>query len=401
MTMKRYQARDMRSALRQIREELGPNAVILSTKPVIGGVEVSAAGELEQGLIRDWKMRHSIGEPVEVAATPAAPQASATPAVVAVTAPVVTPAIAAATLPDAQQHNTMNDELRSLRRLLEQQLTALAANDFTRREPQRARIQGELLQLGLSPELVRTLLLELPAESSTELTATVHHELLICHLHTAALPTEAGGVVALIGPPGAGKSTMLAKLAVREVLRHGANSLALVSTDTNRLGASEQIRSLGRLLGVATHVVADAQELRLAATALAGKRLVLIDTTGVPVGSNESVTELGQLLAALPGVRSLLVLPASAQGAVLSDCLAGLRPLTLHSAVLTRLDEARSLGGALGALISAALPVSGISDGARIPEDFKPARASELVARAFALLPQAGDSMDTDAQNAA
>jgi flagellar biosynthesis protein FlhF len=295
----------------------------------------------------------------------------------------------------------MGDELRSLRRLLEQQLAALADNDFTRREPQRARLLGELVQLGLSRDLARSLLQELPAEAACEAGAALHHELLARKLRVATLPTQAGGMVVLIGPPGAGKSTTLAKLAVREVLMHGADSLALITTDTARLGSAEQLRSLGRLLGVATHAVVDAEELLLVTAALSRKRLVLIDTAGVPARSAEALSELRALLTAAPGANSLLVLPASAQDAVLADCLNGLRTLLPHSAVLTRLDEVRSLGGALGALIAAQLPLAAICDGTRIPEDLKPARAAELVARAVALVHQAGEIVDRDARHVA
>jgi flagellar biosynthesis protein FlhF len=395
MTMKRYQARDMRTALRQIREEQGPNAVIVSTQAIDGGVEVCAAGDSDTSISRDWKRSRTIQ-------VPASEPAPVVPPVLPVAVPAVQQVVAQLVpAPSAEQHAAMGDELRSLRRLLEQQLAALADNDFTRREPQRARLLGELVQLGLSRDLARSLLQELPPEAACEPGATLHHELLARKLRVATLPTQHGGMVVLIGPPGAGKSTTLAKLAVREVLMHGADSLALITTDTARLGSAEQLRSLGRLLGVATHAVVDAEELLLVTAALSRKRLVLIDTAGVPARSSEALAELRTLLTAAPGANSLLVLPASAQDAVLTDCLGALRTLLPHSAVLTRLDEVRSLGGALGALISAQLPLAAICDGTRIPEDLKPARATELVARAVALVHQAGDIVDRDARHVA
>jgi flagellar biosynthesis protein FlhF len=392
MTMKRYQARDMRTALRQIREEQGPNAVILSTQAIEGGVEVCAAGEFEPAIARDWKRSRTVNVPAANEPVPGVPETIA---------PILPVPAMLELAPTAQQHAAMSDELRNLRRLLEQQLSALAGNDFTRREPHRARLLDELVHLGLSRDLAWTLLQELAPEAVVDPGATIHHEMLASKLRIAALPTQTGGMVALIGPPGAGKSTTLAKLAVREVMKHGADSLALITTDTARLGSAEQLRSLGRLLGVATHVVEDAEELLLVTAALTRKRLVLIDTAGVPARNVEALAELQVLLKAAPGAKALVVLPASAQDAVLADCLSGLQPLLPHSAVLTRLDEARSLGGALGALITAGLPIAAVCDGARIPEDLKPARAAELVARAVALVQQSAASMDKEIRNVA
>src|SRR5258706_1998652 len=301
MMMKRYQARDMRSALRQVREEQGPDAVILSTQTIVGGVEVCAATD-------DYTQAAQPVTTLTPAAAPRPPESRPAP---------LTAAVAGG---ERGESNAVSAELRHLRLLLERQMSALAWNDYTRREPQRAALLGELTRLGLARAAAWQLLAGLPTEalSAPQLTA---ESLLTTQLRTTRLPTEIGNAVALIGTPGSGKSTTLAKLAVRQVLEHGPDSLALITMDNTRLGAPEQTRSLARLLGVSVNVVVDHEELGLLVPAVQRKRLVLIDTAGVPLRDAPGMQELCTAMSAVPGLQTLLTLAVSVQDQVLVDVI--------------------------------------------------------------------------------
>ncbi len=369
MIMKRYQAKDMRAALKQVRDEQGPDAVILSTQTIVGGVEVCAAAD-------DY--------------TPAPIKLDINPPLQTVS--VVAPVLAS----ESGERSAVSDELRNLRLLLERQMSALAWNDYTRREPQRAALLSDFTRLGVTRDVAWNLTQALPVNALADSLKATPEALLAASLKTVRLPTSVGSVVAVIGAPGSGKSTTLAKLAVRQVLEHGPDSLALITMDNARLGAPEQTRSLARLLGVSVNVVVDVEELTLIVPALQRKRLVLIDTAGVPLRNAEAMRELSTALAAVTGIRALLMLTASSQDQVLVDAIKQFSVPQLHSAVLTRVDEAHLLGGAIGALIAAQLPLAAICAGGRIPEDLGAAHADELLARAASLVDDRKQATDQE-----
>ena len=359
MKIKRYQARDMRSALRQIRLELGADAVILSTQSIDGGVEICAADDSDQAG-RSPAVQPSRARQAERAVLPEIDAV-----------PVQTRAPAAAAPAAAVEQGAMRAELRSLRELLERQFTALAWNDFTRRDPAR--------------DDAWRLLQTIPDAALEGAGTQAHHEALAMALPIADLAPLLQGTVALIGPPGAGKSTLLAKLAVRAVVEHGAAQLAIVTLDTQRLGAGDQARAIGRLLGIETLAVGSHAELQQQRARWSGRRLVLIDTAGALPRDGAALQALHEQLSGLTELRTLLVLPASAQPELLQCCLERFAAFRPAAAVLTRIDEALNLGGAMAALLRHTLPLAATCDGPRVPEDLQPARGAELVARALAL----------------
>ncbi|MCC7464320.1 MAG: flagellar biosynthesis protein FlhF [Gammaproteobacteria bacterium] len=387
--MKRYVANDMRAALRQIRLEQGPDAVILSTRPLAEGVEVCAAVDAAERLHGAELLLTRGAEPDGVAA----------PAVAAPAATVAIPAAAVATADEGDAlHATqqLHAELRGLRQLLEQQLAALAWNDYTRREPQKAQALVELAELGIGRDIARRIVDELPAASAARAVPKPHLALLARDLPVAPAPAAGGGCVALVGPSGAGKTTTLAKLAARWVLEHDSASLLLMSIDDERIGGNEQLRILGRLLGVAVETASSGVQLAARLADHRHARLILIDTPGCAARDADAPARCAELRGALPRLELLGVLPASAQAVVLEDAAHHLRQLEPAAVVLTRLDEAASLGGALSALIRTRLPVALLSDGPRIPEDLHPARAHQLVARAVELARESGARADED-----
>jgi flagellar biosynthesis protein FlhF len=187
-------------------------------------------------------------------------------------------------------------------------------------------------------------------------------------------------VLALLGPTGVGKTTTVAKLASRFVREHGARHLGLLTTDNYRVGAHEQLQNYGRLLGVPVQMVDSAEDLATALAALANKRLVLVDTAGM----SQRDLRLGEALASLrrDGLRCYLTLASNAHETMLDETIAAFGALPLAGCVLTKLDECPSLGGTLSALIRHRLPVACVTDGQRVPEDLRPARARDLVSLA-------------------
>ena len=200
-----------------------------------------------------------------------------------------------------------------------------------------------------------------------------------------------------VGPTGVGKTTAIAKLAARWVMRHGMRHIALVSLDDQRFGAEEQLRVLGRLLGVECYTLADASGLPQLLSRLPDCRMVLIDTAGVAPRDPTLAARAAALndIVAQLGAQTWLTLSAGSQSAMLEESVQRFAAFRPAAALLTKLDEAGSLGGTLSALIGAGLPVSYVAEGPRIPEDLAPARAHQLVARAV-YLAQATDASAGD-----
>src|SRR5580704_11671939 len=391
MKMKRYVAADMRSALRAIREEQGPDAVILSSRPTSNGVEVCAAVDIElaagQGTLAE---EAALKQLERVALSELAREAQQAAASLEDRVELSRDARVA----DAgESGSSVGEELKSLRGLLEQQLAALAWNDFTRREPLKARALTDLANLGLDRSLALEIVDEMPATLSAEQSQRLPYALLARRLKVCEPPVERSGAIAMIGPPGSGKTTTLAKLAARYVLEHDAANLVLISSDDERLGSHEQLQSLGRVLGARVEVVASMDELAARIEALSG-RFVLIDTAGASGRDSDAAARFVALRARCSTLKLMLVLASSAQSGVIDEAMAHFGTDIAHCCSLTRLDEAVSLGGVLAAMARSQLPVAYLCDGPVIPDDLRPARAHQLVARAIELSRQAQTCAD-------
>jgi flagellar biosynthesis protein FlhF len=411
MKIVRHTAPDMRQALRSVREQLGEEAVILSSRRTPQGVEVTAAvdfdaGSLEKAVplanpggsapgpdIVSGRSSLERGSPVaSPAVAVAAAQAAAAPAI----APAAEPAALFPPQPDIPAE-TMGKELQTLRRMLETQLAQLAWSDRTRRAPVHTELLRELTEIGIAQDLADHIVGQL--DEGVDLTQG--RRFAIAGLSQYLLVTgdrwlESGGRVAFVGATGVGKTTMLAKLAVRWILRHGARDLALVASDTVRIGAQDQMQTLGQLLGVPVHVPERFEALPDLLTRLERCRLVLIDTPGSSLRDAQLTARLGVLANCASKLETALVLAASTQAGALEEAVQRFKPANPASCLLTKLDEAASLGGALSVLIRARLPLSYTSDGQRVPEDMRPARALELVSQAVRLARTTGAAADED-----
>jgi flagellar biosynthesis protein FlhF len=396
MKIKRYVAPDMRNALRIIREEQGPDAVILSSRAIAQGVEVCAAVDVElaagQGTLAESAELKQLGE---AALQEMEREALELPAMTAIAAAPVLDEDASFASLFAAGERSVGEELRSLRTLLEQQLAALAWNDFTRREPLKARALSELANLGLDRALALQIVGELPAGVGSEQLQRTLYAMLARRIPVCPPPIERSGALLLLGPPGGGKSTTLSKLAARYVLEQDAANLLLISADDERIGSHEQLRSLGRLLGVRVETVIGHKALAARVEALPG-RMILIDTPGAVSRDLNAAAQYRALRERCRSLQAMLVLPASAQGGVVDDAVDNFGIGVSSCCALTRIDEAVSLGGVLSALARSLLPVAYCCDGARIPDDLKPARSHQLAARAIELSRQAQTCADDD-----
>lgn len=386
MKIKTYATKDMRSALRLVREEHGPDAVIMSTRHLPDGVEVTVAIDPEAQLLVA-----APAAPAAVTAAPPAPMAEPFAQILSRAAATLAtddaPAVADARL---------GDELRTMRHLLERQLSQLAWNDLTRRAPQTAELLKELTAMGVAAELTTSLLDELPDGIGLDDAQRRVLAMLTRRINTTGdALLEQGGRVAFVGPTGVGKTTGIAKLAARWVMRHGSRDIALVSLDDQRFGAQEQLKVLGRLLGVECYTLDRAAALPGLLARLTQHRLVLIDTAGIGATPPDVPARAAELdrVARAANVDVWLTLSAGAQAGIIGDAVRAFAAFGTRALMLTRLDEAVSLGGTLSMLASSGLPVAYVSSGQRIPEDLAPARAHQLVARAVFLARSADTSV--------
>jgi flagellar biosynthesis protein FlhF len=393
MKIQRYLAKDMRTALTQVREALGPDAVILSSGKVGDEVEVVAAIDFDsQRATLESDPRSRTPAPVATRATEpnvrsvdfsklkrASSQLSPEVAQFGSHEDDAPPKRAA---PVAEA--SLAEEVKGMRRMLEAQLATLTWNDMSRRSPLQAAMLKELARLGLSNDLSQSLARKIP----NDLNFTAARRFALATIARTVQVTgdrwlEEGGRVAFAGPAGAGKTTLIAKLAARWVLRHGPRRIALVSADAVRIGAHEQMHMLGRLLGVTAHTVYDIAELPELLAGLAGQRLVLIDTAGASPRDPELARRL-RLLQQMQQekIETSIVLPASTQAGTIDEVLNRFSLASPSAVCITKVDEAVSLGGILSALVRTKIPAAYVSDGQRVPEDLEPARAHALVARA-------------------
>jgi flagellar biosynthesis protein FlhF len=372
MKIKRYFAPDIRQAIRKVREDQGPDAVILSNRKVDGGVEIVAAIDYD-AFVADIGARDAV---------PSAPPEAraAREEMIPENPPRAVPGDPIA---------DMGRELRGLRDMLEHQLSGLAWGELGRKHPQRMLLVRRLRELGLSAALAQKIGMEIPEQPDME---RVWRQALALLAHYLPVTNDdiltRGGITALVGPTGVGKTTTVAKLAARCLLRHGPKSVALITADDQRIGAHEQLKIYGQILDVPVRLARDHQSLTAALAELRGHRLVLIDTAGLSQRDVRLAEQLARVRAGSPAVQLYLVLSANSQIAALAETVAAFGTTTLAGAILTKIDETTSLGAALSVLSAHRLPVAYVSDGQRVPEDLAPARAHTLVTRAVAITQQ-------------
>ena len=276
----------------------------------------------------------------------------------------------------------MMSELRSMKGLIEERFGALAFMEKLNRQPAQARLTQKLLDCGFSPALIRKIGDSLPmdvADESNWAAGVLERNLLTAE---AELPLEdQGGVYALVGATGVGKTTTTAKIAAAFAAKYGANNLGLITLDAYRIGAHEQLRAYGRILGVPVHTAHDRASLEDLLELLAGKKMVLIDTAGM-AQRDARTRELLDMLSHR-SIKKLLVINAASQGETIEDVMISYHATLCAGIVLSKMDEAVKLGPALDALIRMKLKVIGVANGQRVPEDWHRLSGNALVHRAL------------------
>lgn len=432
MTVRRITSPTAREALRRVKEELGPDAIVVSNKAVPGGVEITAmSADSLHALSTSAPTRRATPEPVSSVRAPldefdddytvslSAKAHSQVPFRAWQSAQAVVPPkeesrprvrplplrgndpVQASTPPNcaAQEGKAVGGgtgepqvaqlmaEMQSIKSLLERQLAGFAWGEMSRQSPAQAMLLAELLDAGFSSALTRRLVDEMPKEIASGdgrkwLASAINRR-----LRTLAGDTDIidqGGVFALVGPTGVGKTTTTAKLAARCVVRYGAEKLALLTTDGYRIGAHEQLRIYGRILGVPVHVVRDSEDLRRTLVELRDKHMILIDTVGMSQ-RDRMVAEQAAMLTRAGEVKRLLLLNAGSRGDTLDDVIRAYSGEDLAGCILTKIDEAASLGPALDAVIRHGLLLAYVANGQRVPEDMHLPNRNYLLHRALKL----------------
>ncbi|AZT84415.1 flagellar biosynthesis protein FlhF [Marinobacter sp. NP-4(2019)] len=410
MKVKRFFAQSMAEALKQVREQMGPDAVILSNRRVDGGVEIVTALDYDENMARQrlgdkareatngsrlaemqaeqhrhleeelGRSRDRIREVREKRASIGAGYANNT-AFIEDSALDLEPATADSDYAPASAG--YSDELAQMRAEISSLRDLMGARGQEPKKPAanavQQRLSERLQEFGLGFDLANSLSrrhnggrLEEGWKQSLKMLATG-----VKTSRTEWL--DQGGVYALVGPTGSGKTTTIGKLAARHVLRHGADSLALVTTDRYRVAAHEQLFVFGRILNVPVRVVDESHSLDDILDELSDRHLVLIDTAGLTSSDKGYEQQLSELARSHHRIRTHLVVSATSQPRIMKSVWHCYKMANLAGCVMTKIDEALTLGESLGFVMESGLPVAYYTDGQKIPEDLHHAEAVPLV----------------------
>jgi flagellar biosynthesis protein FlhF len=388
----------MRQVLRQVRADQGPDAVILSNRRVNGGIEVIAAIDYDEALIQSalGSQPESEVSGVTLAAKFERNEAGSRKESRDEddTCVVVDANLQASKADSYDRDNSaestnvwsqeptlvqMRSEMTSMRSLLETQLSGLLWKENSRSMPLRAQMLRNLSRIGLAPDVALIIANRTPPiEDAKELwraplvtlaqsIPTVEDDLLLT-----------GGVAALIGPTGVGKTTSIAKMAVRFAMDHGSDEIALICADAYRIGAKEHLAAFANIIGVKVHAASNSDELSSLVERLKSKKLVLIDTEGLSQRDKDLSSKLASYGSNNDRVKFYLTLSAASQEAGLDETLRQFNKVPLAGAIVTKVDEAGQLGCVISTLIRNTLPFAYLSDGQRVPDDLYTAQKKKL-----------------------
>ncbi|CAM2733893.1 flagellar biosynthesis regulator FlhF [Pseudoalteromonas atlantica] len=464
MKIKRFFAKDMRTALKEVKDELGVDAVIMSNKKLANGVEIVAAVDYDKAAPKAaaqpqaapapqravQQPTHNFVKPEPKRAQPE-PQAKVADSLQALlerqsprprspelasmfsqsgidtsehyqepAQPRTTNMFAreneapkrmqtqadslgfddldqdfdeldAPVAPRSQTNNNesaqmsaMRDEMNAIRQLLEHQVSGLMQQDMARRDPTRACMIDRLVGMGIDKDVAEQMACFIPDDVSRQQGWKALLQMVEDQMQTTNNEIlRQGGVYALVGPTGVGKTTTVAKLAALGAQKYGADKVALITTDTYRIGAYEQLATYGRIIGCGVRQVKDANELAEVLYHLRNKRLVLIDTAGMSQRDLRLTEQLNTLMRnQRVDIRSYLVLSATAQINVLQETVRHFKKVQLSGCIFTKLDESLSLGEIISIAIQNRLPIGYLTNGQRVPEDIRVANAEKLVKKA-------------------
>lgn len=399
MNIQRFFALSSREAMNKVRMSLGEDAIILSNKQVNGGFEILAFREDELQTAENHSGKKP-GKPI--VEEPDEPETLLS--MIAKKKRIIStepePArqdpfnainYAQERREDAVSSGALSDmlkEIRDMRSVIETQLTEIAWGNIQQRDPIKSGVLGKLLAAGFSADLSRQMTKNLPAASTEAEASRWVQSVLgknILSLQSESEMLDKGGVFALVGPTGVGKTTTTAKLAARFVMKHGTNKLGLITTDAYRVGGHEQLRIYGKILGVMVHAVKDEVDLQIALHELKNKHTILIDTVGVSQRDRMVQEQIAMLSNADTPIKKLLCLNATNTGETLTDVINAYKGRGLDGCIVTKLDEAVTIGSVLDVIIREKLKLHYVANGQRVPEDIHLANKEQLIQHAFKL----------------
>lgn len=394
MKIKKYFAADMRQALNLARQEQGPDVVILGNRKVLGGVELIAAEDYDeklfdgQDLAREIKQAAShLSDPQETKPqTPAGKDGVETQE----------ENIAAGKFWSREPSlDLVQQEINSLRKLLEQQMSGLAWGDVGRSHPLWALLLRKLGDLGIRPAIARQIVEQIPEHYSQDKAwrtalALLSYRIPVCNDNF--LSHE--GVIAFAGASGTGKTTTIAKLAAKFVLDNNASDVVLATLDSYRVGGREQLGSYARIIGVPLRTIHNQEDMSELLDQFYGRKLILIDTAGLSPQDLRQSNQINILRSANFPIRLCLVLSATSQVVTLKQVFETYRELKPDTCVLTKLDEANSIGSLLSVVIDEGLKIAYQCSGQQVPEDLAKAESTDLIARSITMQKKFSDGSE-------
>ena len=409
MKVKRYVAATSREAIRKVKHDLGADAVILSNRKIPGGVEIMALADSDMNSLVDTHQPNqsketkrndeaTVGRSVSESVEPDSAAFNAVSSYYGI--PVQPeekkqpePTKNTEKLPERIPEKVVSEdfvrslmnEIHTMKCTLEEQLATVAWGNATQRSPEKMKIMGTLLNVGFSPLLSRRLVEKLSdgltyIQSLKQAVSALEH-----NLQTAGVDEmiQKGGVYTLLGATGVGKTTTIAKIAARCVMRHGADKVALLTTDSYRIGGHEQLRIYGRLLGLPVRNIQDAEDLHLTLSDLKNKHIVLIDTIGMSHRDQMVSEQVAMFNHAELNIKKILVMSAASSGSTLDEIISAYSKYGIHGCILTKLDETASLGAAMDAVIRRKLVLHYVKKKKKVPEDIHPANGRYLLHQIF------------------
>ncbi|MGO4892355.1 flagellar biosynthesis protein FlhF [Flavobacterium sp. W21_SRS_FM6] len=414
MKIRRFYGKDMRDVLKQVKDELGGDAVIMSNKKHADGIEIVAAydrepvaklkpQQLKSSTVKTPTLSEIIGDSgpdslrallekqSKVSAQPQRQTESPSPKV-ADKKETASHKPSALTNADSAAIAEMRSELSSLRNILQYQVSGLLQQDKNRKHPLHAYLVSKLEQMGIATPLAEEVVSYAPDKADEREAWVFLLKLLANRLQTKHDDILLnGGVVALMGPTGNGKTTTIAKLAAQGAQKYGADQIAIITLDNYRIAAYEQIATYGRIIGCSVKKAQTSEELADLLFQYRNKRLVLIDTAGFGQRDVRLIKQLDTLNADVcANIKKFLVLQANCQYQVIQQSIRAYKQVSLQGCILTKLDECYSLGEAISAVIEHKLPVCYLTNGQRVPEDLQMADTKFLITSAAKLYKKYG-----------
>ncbi|MGZ5026956.1 MAG: flagellar biosynthesis protein FlhF, partial [Methylobacter sp.] len=291
----------------------------------------------------------------------------------------------------------MSKELKSLRSAMDSKLSSVSWAAMSQTNPVRADLLQRLAGMSISRKLSVKIANRFTNHTDPELVFSQAQELLAKVLPVAEDDLlQHGGIAALVGPTGVGKTTTIAKLAAKFILKHGPRQVALITTDNYRIGAHEQLNTYGRILDVPVRVASSAAELRNLITGFSDKRLILIDTAGMSQRDMKLVEQINTLQQSGIAIKSYLVMSAATEYKAMNEIIKAFQVFEPQASILTKLDEAATIGSAVSSIIENNLPLSFIADGQQVPEDMHNPCAQTLISQCVAELEMEADYNDVN-----